>query len=76
LSENHHRVRIAAELGDIRADPFQRVHDVEHANIARLGKLSAAEFLEVGEPEHVQPMVDADHHHVTAPRQVRSVGDR
>src|SRR5215831_10265357 len=34
LAENHDRVRIAAKMPDVRAHPFERVHDVEHAVVA------------------------------------------
>ena len=43
LAEDHHGVRVAAELFDVVAHPLQRVHDVEHADIAGLCELLAAE---------------------------------
>ena len=49
---------------------FERVHDVEHAHVARLRELRAAELAEVREAEHVEPVIDGDDDHVAAAREV------
>jgi hypothetical protein len=51
------------------------MHDVEHADIAGLRVVAAAELGQVGEAEHVQAVIDRDHHHVAAAREVGAVGD-
>ena len=34
LAEDGHRVRIAPKLSDVRAHPFQRLNDIQHADVA------------------------------------------
>src|ERR1022692_2090434 len=72
LPEDHYRVRVAAGVRDIRALPFERVDDVQHSDIAGGSKIRA-EVTEVCETKNVQAMVDGDHHHVSAERQIGSV---
>ena len=44
LAEDRDGVGIAAELGDVLANPFESVQDVEHAHVARLRKLRTTEL--------------------------------
>ena len=69
------RAGIAAERGDVVAHPLQREHEVELPGIAAVGK-ARADPCEVEIAEHVQPVVDRDHHDVAAPAQPRAVADR
>ena len=74
LTEDRDVAWVAAELGDVGSDPLERVHDVEHAGVARLREVAAAELREIGEAEHVQAVVDRNHHDVAAAREVGAVG--
>ena len=74
LPEDHHRVRIAAELGDVVAHPAQRGDDVHHADVAGRGELLTAGFLERREAEDVEAVIDGDDDHVTAARQIEPFG--
>jgi hypothetical protein len=42
LPHDGHVSRVAAEVGDVIAHPFERGHDVEHAHVARRRKFVAA----------------------------------
>ena len=74
LAEDRDVACVAAELRDVGADPLERVHDVEHADVAGLREVAAAELREMGEAEHVQAVVDGDDHDVAAAREVGAVG--
>ncbi len=76
LSEYGHAARVAAEARDVRAHPAQRVHDVEHAGVARLREIRPDQIAEIGEAEHVEAMVDRYHDDVAAPGEVGAVGHR
>jgi len=72
LPEDHHGVRIAAELGDVVAHPAQRRDDVHHADVARRGELLTAGFLERREAEDIEAVIDGHDDDVTALRQMIS----
>src|SRR5262245_4304259 len=72
LTEDHYRARIAAEFSDIGPNPLQCMHNVQHPDITGTREV-AAEFAEVGKTEHVEPMIDADHHYVAASREIGSI---
>src|SRR5579863_334105 len=58
--------------------PLQRMHDVEHADVARLLEVRAAQFLgpEISEAVDIQAMIDGHNDHVSTASQVGSVGAR
>jgi hypothetical protein len=65
LAEYQHIARIATELGDVVAHPFERQHQVENAGGAGIGEA----FAMVGQvklAKNVEPMIDAHDHDVTA----------
>jgi hypothetical protein len=76
LAEDHHIRRIAAEPGDVVADPVQARDEVEHADVARRGIFLSTDLSEVQIAEDVQAMVDRDDHHVAATRERGSVDPR
>ena len=76
LAEDHHGVGIAAELVRCCPHPLERVHDVEHADVAGLRELRPPRLDEVREAQHVEAVVDRHHHHVAAAGEVGAVGDR
>jgi hypothetical protein len=51
LPEDRHVVGIAAERGDVVADPLQAEHDVLQAHVARVTIAIAADLLEIEESE-------------------------
>ena len=58
LAEDHHATGIAAEALDVVAHPAQRLHDVEHADVAGVRELRAAEVAEEREAHDVETMID------------------
>ncbi len=58
--------------GDVRAHPFQRLNDIQHAGIAG-GREVLAELAQVRKPENVEAMIDGHDDHVAAAREIRSV---
>jgi len=73
LTEDRDVLRIAAEAVDVVADPREARDDVLLSGVAGFCEAFTAELRQVDESEHIQPMGDADHHHVVPPRQVRAV---
>jgi hypothetical protein len=76
LAEDRDVGGIAAKRGDVVAHPFERGDHVERAGIARPGETLAADVVEMQVATDVEPVVDADHHDIAAPREVGAVGDR
>src|SRR5262245_27161375 len=72
LPEDHDRARIATEFCDIGLNPLQGMHDIQHPGIAGSREVRA-ECAEIGKTKHVEPMIDADHHNVAAPREIGSI---
>ena len=66
LAEDRDLARVAAERGDVGLDPAQGRLLVEQPLVAREGmaRVLASERGVTEEPEHVQPVVDRDHHDV------------
>ena len=73
LAEDRHVARIAAELRDIVAHPLQRRDQIEHPDVARLGKFVVAEAGEKRVAQRAEAMIDAHRHHVAAPHQIAAV---
>jgi hypothetical protein len=71
--EDHDATWIAAEVLNVIADPFQRLNDIEHADIARVRELFASQVAEKGEAQCVESMIDRDDYHVPALAQVGSI---
>src|SRR5262249_46403233 len=65
-------IRIPAELRDVVAHPLQRLHQVELAAIAAVGKV-LVEPLEKQIAESIETMVHRHHHHIAPPAQVHAV---
>ncbi len=53
---------------DIVAHPFERRDDVEHAGIARLRVVGAADLREMQIPERAEPVVQRHHHDIALAR--------
>ena len=62
LADDHHLVRIAAELGDVRAHPLERGDLVHDPVIARMAALLAAQRRMREEAERADPIVEVDEH--------------
>ena len=60
LAVDHHIVGIAAEIGDIVADPFEGGDEVGHADVDGIGISGAGDFGEVEEAEDIEAVVDGD----------------
>ena len=75
LSEDRDQIRIAAEAVDVVTHPLQRRDDVEHADVAGEREVRARRLGQVGEAEHVQPVIDAHDDHVVGVRQAGAVVD-
>lgn len=67
--------RIAAELRDVVAHPFERGHQVQHARVAGIRVAPAIGIAEIEMAEQIEAMVYRNHHH-TALRQIRAVHPR
>jgi hypothetical protein len=58
LTHDRHVARVAAEVRDVVADPFEGEHDVEHPDVAGCRELLPAHAREVAVAERAQAMVD------------------
>src|SRR5436190_8074013 len=76
LAEDRHRVRISAELRDVLAHPFERVNDIEDSDVTGLRKLGSAEVAKKCEAEYIDAMIDRDHDHVAATREMCAFSHR
>ena len=75
LSEHHDAGRIAAEHGNILANPLQRTDEIELAEIPGIAE-PLAHRLQPAIAEHVQPMVDGDNHRIALSGKVRALRQR
>ena len=75
FAEDHDRVRVAAEVGDVVAHPLQGLHDVEHADVAGVSEFRPADVAQVRVTEGIEPVIDADHDHVAALGEVSAAVD-
>ena len=73
LSEHRDIARIAAEIGDVVANPFQHRDDIEHAGITRSGVLLPSRLGEIQVAKHVETVVAGNHDNVSALRQIMPV---
>jgi hypothetical protein len=73
LPENRDVARVAAELRDVVADPFERLNQIEHAHVPGLGVPLAADLRQIQESKHVQAMVHRDEYRVVHARQALAV---
>ena len=67
---------IPAELLDVVAHPFQRMHDIEHAERRRLLEVLTRDLAQVRVAEHVQAVIHRHRDHVAAQSEVRAVVHR
>ncbi len=72
LPEDGDVAGIAAEIRDVIAHPLERLDAIEHAHVARLRILRAAQIRQVQVAEYVEPVVHCHHYDVMLGRQVRS----
>ena len=73
FAENRDVARIAAELRDIVADPFERRDLIEHAFVAARRNLSIGYVGEADESKWSKSIVNRDDYHVAAAREDRAV---
>ena len=67
LTEDHDARRVAAELGDVIADPCESKHQVELPGVAGVFEpLSGEGFAEIHVAEGVETVVDANHDDIAA----------
>jgi len=66
---------VAAEALDVVVNPFERMHEVEHAERGRLLEVVTADLAEVRIAEHVQSMIRRHRDDVATQSQVRAVVD-
>ena len=72
LAVDHDVVRIAAEIGDVVADPAKRRNQVGHADVDRVGIGRSANLGQIEESEHVEAVIDRHGHDVVMPRHLRA----
>ena len=72
FTEDHHLVRISSESGDVVFHPLKGEDHVEHARGAGIGEAFAIPG-EVHVAEHVEAVIDRDHHDVAALREAHAV---
>jgi hypothetical protein len=73
LAEDRDLVRVAAEAGDVVADPLQHGHQVEQADVCRMLVVLAPQLGEVQVAEGVEAVVVRDDDRVVATGQVFAV---
>ena len=76
LTEDRHVAGIATEFADVIAHPFERLDDVEHADITRRRKLRAALLGQIRKTEHVQAVIERDDDDIAVAREIRAVRQR
>jgi hypothetical protein len=75
--EHHDAARVAAEAGDVVADPLQGEHDVEHADVARVAvAVIVGQLRQVQVAKRPEPVIDRHHHGVAPAGQARAVVQR
>src|SRR6266576_4685669 len=72
LAKDGHRVWITSKLRDVRTHPFQRLNDVQHADVAGVRKVRA-EFAQIRKAQNIEAMIDGNDDHVAAPREISAV---
>ena len=72
LPIDHHGAWIAAEIGDVVADPAQRSDQVGHPYIGGIGIVRAADLGHVEEAQRVETVIDGHLHNIVVPRQLRA----
>ena len=72
LAKDGHIGRVSSEHRNIVADPFQGLHDVQHAHISAIG-IAGAIGAQVQEPQGVEPVVQGHHHHSVVAGQISAV---
>ena len=75
LAEDGHLIGIAAEAPDVFANPFERLHNIQHPCAARKREIRAGRFAQISEAENVEAVIDRNHHHVAGAREVRAFDD-
>ncbi|MEH3107463.1 MAG: hypothetical protein PGN09_09320, partial [Sphingomonas fennica] len=60
------------KLAMLSCNPGERHHDVQHAGVTRLAE-TGGDIVQMGETEEVEPVIEADDHHVAARSQLRPV---
>ena len=75
LAEDRDIAGVAAERLRVITHPAQRRHHVQNAGIAGIGETGVA-VADVQVTEHVEAMIDRNHHHVAAAREMRAVEAR
>ena len=73
LAEDQNVAGIAAEIGNVVADPLQSENDIEHADIAGRCESSAAEFGEMEKAKRVEAMVEGDDDYIASPSEIFAV---
>jgi len=76
LSAHHHALRVAAEFLRMIAHPFERLDEIENADVARARVVAPAQPRKIQMPEDVEPMIDRDDDHIAAMTQARAVVER
>jgi hypothetical protein len=73
LPEDRHVLRVAAEAGDVVANPLEDGHEVEQADIRRVPVLFAPQLAEIQVAEGVEAMIVRDDDRVVSAGQVLAV---
>ena len=72
LAVDHHPVGIAAEIGDVVANPAQRRDQVGHADVDRIGISRPADLGQIEESEDIEAVIDRHLDDIMMPRHLRS----
>src|SRR6202035_3146040 len=64
LAKNRDVAGISAEMSDIVAHPFENRHNIQQADVARVGILLAPPIREVQVSKNIETMIYGDDHHV------------
>ena len=73
LPEDHHAIRVSAEVLDVVAHPLERRPEILNTYIRRFRPLLAAQIREMQESEDVEPMIDGHDDDVFFLREIRPV---
>src|SRR5208283_2118571 len=57
LAEDGHIAGIASKTADVVVHPLKRRHDVEHADVSRVGKVGAC-AAQIEMAENIEPVID------------------
>ena len=72
LAVDHDLVGVAAEIGDVVADPAKRRDQVGHSDVYRIGISRPADLGQIEESEDVEPVIDRHLDDIMMPRHLRS----